>query len=261
MIDIHCHILHEVDDGPASIEESLKMARMAVEEGIDTIISTSHYHTEIDYVTGTQLKERIDLFNYELEKNGIYLKVLPGNELYYNDELLKRLDTPEFYTLAGSRYVLLEFRPDRFPDNMEEVAYEFNLKGFVPIIAHVERYSAVMEDIEIAQDFIGYGFLLQMNARSLISRRDPEFTKLCRNMFQRRMIHFVASDAHDERIRVPALREAYKKARELVGESFADEIFMSNPNKIIRNEHIEPFDIIAEKKSFLGSFMGKLSRK
>jgi len=187
--------------------------------------------------------------------------VLPGNELYYNDELLKRIDEAGFNTLAGSRYVLIEFRPDRLPDNMEEVAYEFRLRGYIPIIAHIERYSAVMEDLEIASEFISYGFLLQMNARSLISRRDPEYTKMCRSMLQRRMIHFVASDAHDARIRVPALSDAYNKAKELVGERLADEIFVSNPNKIILNEPIEPFEITAEKKSLLSSFMGRISRK
>lgn len=261
MIDIHCHILPQVDDGPSSMEESMEMARIAVEEGIDTIINTSHFHTEMDYITGAKLRERIDIFNYELEKKGIYLKVLPGNELYFNEGLLQHIDDAVFHTLAGSRYVLIEFRPDRLPDNMEEVAYEFKLRGYTPIIAHVERYSPVIKNIEMAKELISYGFLLQMNARSLTSHNDPNYTRLCRGMFQRRMIHLVASDAHDSKIRKPSLKEAYKKAKDLVGAGFADEIFISNPNKIISNEPIEPFEVMVEKKGLLGSFMGRLSRK
>ena len=248
MIDMHCHILPNVDDGSKSLEESLEMAKIAYKEGIRHIINTSHYHTEVDYVTGERLLEIAADFNAELEKIGIGLRVTVGNELYFNEGLMKSLDDKGFYTLAGSRYVLLEFRPDSIPDCMEEVAYEFNIRGYTPVIAHVERYSQVLHDIRLAENMIDAGFLLQMNSSSLMHKDNSIFARFCKAAMKRRMIHFVASDAHDSKNRVPAMRVAYEEVKRLAGEHVAMEVFISNPQKIMKDEEVAPFEIEREEK-------------
>ena len=248
MIDMHCHILPNVDDGSKSLEESLEMARLAYEDGIRHIINTSHYHTEMDYVTGKRLLEIAAEFNAVLGREGIGVRVQVGNELYFNEGLMKSLDDGGFYTLAGSKYVLVEFRPDSIPDDIEGVAYEFGIRGYTPIIAHVERYVQVVNDIELAKNMIDAGCLLQMNSRSLMHKSDNIVSKFCKEAMKRRMIHFVASDAHDSKVRVPAMSGAYEEAKKLVGEDIAREIFISNPQKIMNNEEIAPFEIESEQR-------------
>ncbi len=259
MIDIHCHILPNVDDGSKSREESLEMAQIAYEEGIRQIINTSHYHTEMDYVTGKRLLEIAAEFNSELERMGIGLRVTVGNELYFNEGLMKSLDDGGFYTLAGSRYVLVEFRPDSIPVDIEEVAYEFRIRGYIPVIAHVERYKQVLKDMRIAEKMIDAGCLLQMNARSLTYRNGGIVAKFCKEAMKRRMIHFVASDAHDSKVRVPAMSDAYEESKKLAGEYVAREIFISNPQKIINNEDITPFEIVPKKRN--GFFSNILKKR
>lgn len=242
MIDIHCHILPGIDDGSRSLQESLEMAKIAVSEGIDTMISTAHYHTELDYVKGEELKEAARSFNKELERQGIDLKVLVGNELYYSSELMARIDELDFFTLAGSRYVLIEFRPDQLPSDMGGIAYEFGIRDRIPIIAHIERYSQVAERPDMVKEFIEDGYLIQVNARSLRKSED-RVAKTARELFERRMVHFVATDSHRSDVRTPRIRDAYIEAIDLLGEETADVIFKENPRRLISNESIEPFEI------------------
>jgi len=248
MIDIHCHILPKIDDGSRSLEESLEMARIAVSEGIDTMISTAHYHTEVDYVKGKELKEAATSFNEELQRQNIGLKVLVGNELYYSSDLMAGIDELDFFTLAGSRYVLIEFRPDQLPSDMGGIVYEFRIRGYVPIIAHIERYSQVRERPEMVEELIGAGYLIQVNARSLRKSED-RVAKTARELLESRMVHFVATDSHRSDVRTPRIRDAYIEAIELLGEETADVIFNENPRRLINNESIEPFEIIDIKGS------------
>ncbi|KDR94666.1 protein-tyrosine phosphatase [Peptoclostridium litorale DSM 5388] len=251
MIDMHCHILPGVDDGSKSLEESVEMAKIAYADGIRHIINTSHYHTEADYVTGKRLLEIASEFNAVLGNLGIGVRVQVGNELYFNEGLMKALDEGGFYTLAGSRYVLVEFRPDKVPEDIAEVAYEFSIRGYVPIVAHVERYAQVLGDMGMAKRMIEAGFLLQVNSRSLLGKRGTPVFDFCEHAVKNRMIHFVASDAHDSRVRTPKMSGAYEKAKELAGEDIANEIFISNPQRILKDEEIVPFEIVEHQKKGL----------
>ena len=106
MIDIHCHILPEVDDGSRSLNESIEMAMIATEQGIKKIVNTSHYHPDFRYKKGEELLKELEDFNNVLKENMIDIEVLIGNEIYYTKDLIREIDELDFYTLNNSRYLL-----------------------------------------------------------------------------------------------------------------------------------------------------------
>lgn len=260
MIDLHCHILPGVDDGAKDLEDSLEMARIAEEQGIKKIINTSHYHPEFEYVMGEQLLDEVEKFNKILKENNINIEVLIGNELYYSDNLLEYIESKEFHTLNKSKYLLIEFSPTGFPKNIGDIVYELKIRGYVPILAHVERYKPVREDISIIKEAIEEGALIQINASSIEGKAPKEFEKTCHNLIKNNMVHFVGSDAHSSIRRRPLLKDAYKVVSEKYGQAMADDLFGGNANKVINNEVIttEIKEILSkQKKGFLSKIFGK----
>lgn len=260
MIDLHCHILPGVDDGAKNLEESLEMARIAQSEGIKKIINTSHYHPEFEYIMGDSLLSEVEKFNKILKENNIDIEVFIGNELYYNDNLLEYIENKEFFTLNNSRYLLIEFSPTGFPKNIGDIVYELKIRGYVPILAHVERYRAVHEDINLIKEAIQEGALIQINASSLTGKGPKEFERVCNDLIKRNMVHFVGTDSHSSTRRRPLIRDAYNLVCSKYGENLANELFKDNAEKVLNNE-----EIIAnikelptkEKRGFLSKLFGK----
>ena len=127
MIDLHCHILPEIDDGASNLNEALEMARIAQHEGIKKMVNTSHFHPDFKFKMGKILQEEVNNFNLELKKNNIDIEVLLGNELYYYSDLIENLDDLDFYTINNSKYILIEFSPVNVPKNLSDIIYEIKL--------------------------------------------------------------------------------------------------------------------------------------
>jgi len=235
MIDVHCHILPGIDDGAKSLEESISMAEIAVRSGTRHIISTSHYNHQSEKSQFERVLAACKELNDVLISKGIDLTVHAGNELYYTEELVNELDGRNFHTLAKSRYVLVEFSPDNMPFDMEGVAYEFTVRGYVPVIAHVERYGEVSVDEGTVQRLIEYGFLIQMNAGSIYSGGRTK--RLCRSLLKRGQVHFIGSDAHDCRVRTPDMKTAYLKCKRFLPKDLLNKIFFENPQSILGDRH------------------------
>lgn len=254
MIDIHCHILPGVDDGSKNLEDSLEMARIAQSEGIKTIINTSHYSPDFDWVVGEKLLEELVNFNNTLKENNIDVEVLIGNELYYNDNLLEYIDKKEFYTLNKSKYVLIEFSPISFPKNLCDVVYELKIRGYIPILAHVERYQEVQDNPKLIQEAIKEGALIQVNTSSVIGKGPSEANKSCDELLRQNRVHFIGTDAHGSNRRRPLIKEAYEYVSKKYGEDRANRLFLDNPSCVKNNEDIifieEPVEN-SRKKSFL----------
>ena len=238
MIDLHCHILPGVDDGAKNLEESLEMARIAESEGIKKIINTSHYHPEFEYIMGDSLLSEVQKFNKILKENNIDIEVFIGNELYYSDNLLEYIENKDFYTLNNSRYLLIEFSPTSFPKNIGDIVYELKIRGYIPILAHVERYRAVHENINLIKNAIKEGALIQINASSLTSKGPKEFERVCNDLIKQNMVHFVATDAHSSTRRRPLIKDAYDVVCSKYGESLANNLFNLNAQKVLNNEEI-----------------------
>ena len=252
---MHCHILPGIDDGASDLEEALEMARIAESEGIKKIVNTSHFHPEFKYTMGEELVEAINSFNVALKANKIDLEVLIGNEIYYTDEIIEELHNLNFHTLNNSKYLLIEFSPMNVPKNLADVVYEVKLKGYIPVLAHVERYNNIIENPNIIYDCIKEGAIIQVNASSILGKHGKEIKKVSDILLDNNMIHIVASDAHGSERRRPQLREAYEFVKNKYSEETADNLFKNNQSLIIENK-----DIIIPRASMYEEKRGLFSK-
>lgn len=254
MIDIHCHILPEVDDGSRSLNESIEMAMIAKEQGITKIINTSHYHPDFRYKKGEELLKELEDFNNVLKENMIDIEVVIGNEIYYTKDLIKEIDELDFYTLNNSRYILIELPPTNFPKDLCNIVYELKEKNYIPVFAHVERYREVQENPELIYEVINAGAIIQVNSHSILGKSGKELQKVCNTLLNRNMVHVVGTDAHSSKRRTPIFLDAYKYVSEKYSKEMADDLFIKNNNAIINNEALnlpKPYKEEQKKKGFL----------
>ena len=249
MIDIHCHILPEVDDGSRSLNESIEMAMIAKEQGITKIVNTSHYHPDFRYKKGEELLKELEDFNNVLD-----IEVVIGNEIYYTKDLIKEIDELDFYTLNNSRYILIELPPTNFPKDLCNIVYELKEKNYIPVFAHVERYREVQENPELIYEVINAGAIIQVNSHSILGKSGKELQKVCNTLLNRNMVHVVGTDAHSSKRRTPIFLDAYKYVSEKYSKEMADDLFIKNNNAIINNEALnlpKPYKEEQKKKGFL----------
>ena len=253
MIDIHCHILPNVDDGSESLEESIEMAKIAESEGITRIVNTSHCHFDFKYKKGNELKLELEKFNQALKEENINIEVLLGNELYYTSDLIERFDELDFFSMNNSKYILMEFSPINFPKNIEDVIYEIKIRGYIPIIAHAERYKQVQEDVNIVLDCIKEGALIQVNASSILGKNEEKAEDTSKKLLDNNMVHFVATDAHSSNRRRPLIKDSYNYILKNYGKEVSEKLFIENPTAVIENRDISILNPTKyeEKRSFL----------
>lgn len=259
MIDIHCHIVPNIDDGAKNLDDALEMAKITYSEGIRKIVNTSHYHPSFEYKKGEELFENIKEFNNILKLNNIDIEVFIGNELYYSEDIIDIIEQKEFYTLNNSKYLLIEFPPIRFPKNLVDIIYEIKIRGYVPILAHVERYKEVQENINLIYECINEGALIQVNSSSIIGKNGKEAKKVSEVLLDNNMIHFIATDAHGSQRRRPVIKQTYDYVSNKYGSKNAEILFIENPSKVIKDEDIKIKSPIRYKKS--KGFFKNLFRK
>lgn len=239
LIDIHCHVMPGVDDGSRDMESSLEMLRIAEKDGISYMILTPHYKPMHHNVS----PEHNSLYRKELQKAaeaaGIGVRLFSGNEIYYADDSAAQLASGKICSLAGSDYVLVEFHPTAPLKSIQNGAYEIMSTGYMPIIAHVERYSEVVSHPAFVRDLVDMGCYIQVNASSVLGDFGFGIGHFCKKLLKNNIVHFVASDAHDTRRRAPKLSECYRFVEKKFGEEYATRLFTMNPARVIKNETIE----------------------
>lgn len=210
MIDIHTHILPDVDDGSGSLEESVQMAELAVSGGVQAIIVTPHRDVpgEAEIPLDT-LRSRFLQLRAVLSARTIPLKLYSGMEIFGTPETAERLLKGELTTLAGSHYPLIEFPFANYGTQATEILQSVCDLGVRPIVAHPERYRYVQQDPGRLNLWFDMGCLLQVNRGSLLGRFGEECRELAESMLDRGFVGFVASDAHGTGRRTPWLQDVY----------------------------------------------------
>lgn len=224
MIDIHCHIIPGVDDGPRTAEQAAEILEEAAKAGITTIIATPHYSGEL-HRNGT-VDHNFELVRKEASRRNItFLKGYEIKIRHYPAQM------PEDYsdlTLDGSRYLLLELSRDRVPSYTLELLYDLQLKGFMPIIAHPERCDRLAGNRQLFKDIVDMGCLLQVDAASIIGANGRGAKRFVKRIITSGKATFVASDAHEPTGYSNWYVKAYKKAQKWIGKQMADELFAYN---------------------------------
>lgn len=237
MIDMHCHILFGIDDGAENINDSMDLIKEEVGKGVKHIICTPHFRYNREY-TKEKVFKNFELLKEVTQAKRIEVNLYLGNELYLGSDFYKVLESDEYYSLAGSKYLLVEFNYSSTPQNIADTCYEVKIKGYTPIIAHVERYSQLYNNINSIKELINEGALLQVNASTIINKENKDSYKFAALLLRNRLASFVASDVHNISSRGFYLKEAYEKVKKLYGSSYADIIFFKNQLKIISNDNI-----------------------
>ena len=251
MIDIHSHILPGIDDGAATIEQSLEMVKLAAAKGTTDIVATPHANSQ--YQFDPELAEQLLGELTELSR-GI-ITIHRGCDFHLNfDNLMDCLQNPQKYTVNQGRYLMVEL-PDLVSLPSMRTALNRLLDArIVPIITHPERNPSVQAKLQDMEGWIRDGCLLQVTAQSFSSRFGNTAQRSAESLMNSNMVHFVASDAHDTQDRPPDLSGAYKLISDKWGEDQANAVFLDNPSAVIYNQPIFFAPPKPAKKSSLFSF-------
>jgi protein-tyrosine phosphatase len=249
VVDIHSHILPEVDDGPKSWDMSIAMCHAAAADGITHMVATPHandrYHYDREYLQG--------LLAHLQELIGSAPKLVLGCDFHLSyDNIQDAIAHPTRYAIEGTRYLLVEFSNYSIPQQTADSFQKLGDVGLTPIITHPERNPILRESPQRVVEWAEQGCVVQMTGSALTGFWGERTLRVAQWLLERHAVHVLATDAHDTEKRVPILSAARDAATELCGEEVADALVEGNPRAIISNEPLPYFprpQITSYKKS------------
>ncbi len=239
MIDIHNHILFDIDDGAKTIESSLQMCRDAYENGIDKIVLTPHFvrYNKIDEFVEERNGKILELRNL-LKAENIPVKLYSGAELFLTDDIFDA-DNLDDLTLGNSRYILCEFplgpfNVSRVPEWIDELID----RGYIPVVAHPERYYEFHRNHFIIDELIDRDVVFQINLDSLLGLNGKSAQMMGIDMVERGIARLIGTDAHHPIYRHNRIQEKIKDLPADITEEMLAECMKTNPKKLLENKDI-----------------------
>ena len=260
MIDIHSHILYGIDDGAVSLEMSLEMLRMAVAAGTTHIFTTPHVNRRGLIPSWQQILDKVKELRERAAEAKIAIHIHAGAEVELNYETLRFLPADgKEYCLADSSYILVELTNQSQPEQTEELLFELMLRGYIPVLAHPERYDRLMTHPERILRWMHRGMLTQCNIGSFNGDFGQTIQKRAMELLHHQMICFLGSDAHRIERRNPDVRPAQRSLQGLVGGKQLWDIAEENAGKILADRVLYtdlPAHWTADKPGFLARLFG-----
>lgn len=238
MIDIHTHIIPNIDDGSKSVEETFKILTEAENAGFTDIILTPHYVTNYYETPGAEVKFWTESLQKIADEKNIDIKLHSGMEIYICEELVDLIKNGQIITLADSKYVLIEFPRNSTMRNVDQILFVMRNMGYKIIIAHPERYQCIQENIEYAMQLVEEGCLLQSNYGSIVDIYGKEAKKTLKKLLKMDLISFLGTDTHKEGTIYLIMPQIIKKLKKVISEEKLYEITTENPKKILENGEI-----------------------
>lgn len=254
MIDLHSHLLPNIDDGSKSLRASLRMANEAVENGIEAALMTPHH------MNGHYINHKADViqltsqFQDQLDKENIPLQVFPSQEVRINGGLLEALDNDDIlFADDSNRYLLLEFPDDDVPTYSEDMIFKIMQRGISIQIAHPERNTKIMSDPDILYSLIEKGAIAQVTASSYVGSFGKKVQKFGESIIEHNLAHVFVSDAHDLPNRDYEMRQALDKLRSHLGQEY-QQLFEKNAEAILDGNNVEKLvpEPIVKRRFFNG---------
>ena len=243
MIDIHSHIVFDVDDGPRDLADSRALLEESYRQGVRTIISTSHRRKGMFETPENKIAEHFKLVQEIAKEISDDLTVLYGAEIYYTSDVLDKLEKKIIPSLADTRYALIEFSMTTPYKEIHTALSNVLRLGITPVVAHIERYHCLENDEKKVRDLIDMGCYMQINSSSvlkpkLFGDKYKFMKKRARFFLEEDLVHFVASDMHNLDDRPPYMEEAYQIISKKYGVAYAEQLFRKNQEILLRNEYI-----------------------
>jgi len=240
-VDVHCHILPETDDGPASREDCIALARALVRDGITHVIATPHQLGRYEGMNrAADVRARVIETSRALEALKIPLELLSGGEVRIDPAIPKHLEQDAILTLAdGRKHLLLEL-PSQVPMGAEAIMQHLSQTHLKIVLAHAERYEMHRKDPASVQAWIDAGAILQVNAGSLSGANGEKMQKMVFDWIGRGWVSVISSDAHSTGTRRPRMTDAINTLCAMFDESVARTICIENPHRILNGEDLPP---------------------
>ena len=233
MVDIHCHILPEVDDGAWDMEAAVAMAKIARDCGVKKIITTPHFKGEPAALESVGLfRHQLRLLQSRLKREKIEVELLPGAEVLCVPQTMELAQTGRLPTLGTGRYVLTEFYFDASAGFMDETLHGLRQMGYLPVVAHPERYGVVQRDPELAARWFHRGIVLQVNKGSVLGAFGRRAEDAAVRMLCRGNAHIIASDAHSPEVRTTDLQPVRHWCMDHLGQAYTKILLEDNPGRI-----------------------------
>jgi len=252
MIDLHCHILPGIDDGPSTLEESLAMCRIAAADGIGTIVATPHFRPGRFTASPRQITESIAALKTAVRKDGLDLRILPAAEVSVSPELPRYLETDAQLTInGGGRFFLAELPPDAVLPRWDSFLLSMRESGKTPILAHPERNAWFRSHPEALYSFVQRGGMVQITASSLTGDWGEDARDLSLLLLEHNLAHIIGSDAHNSGHRAPVLSAAVSTAGQVIGRERAVALVSAIPRAIIEGAAVslaEPVPTMQSRK-------------
>jgi protein-tyrosine phosphatase len=235
MIDIHCHILPGLDDGAQTMDDAVAMARMAVDDGITTIVATPHHWQEHFTPTPQEIRRSVGEVQDRLTEEGLALKLLPGQEVMMAPNVPELLRRGDLTTLGdGGEYLLIELPTLSVPMCSEDVLLEIMSLGVTPILAHPEKNAVICKEPEMLQGLVQQGCLVQMDADSLLGPRWAGLGRAAANLLTASLVHILASDGHCPASRPPVLSPCADRAADIVSPQVVEDMTTRRPRELMQ---------------------------
>ena len=240
VFDIHCHILPCVDDGSGSLIDSVEMAELAIRSGTVGIIATPHCNMPgaFENFWSADFDAKIKELNGALLNRNIPIMVYPGQEIFAYGNIVERIKNNELITLNSSKYILVEFDFSVSEREMLKYLRMIMAEGYVPIVAHPERYFLFGEAPETVRDIRSVGALVQVNSSSITGNFGYYPERAASYFLENQLADFVASDAHSQYSRTPDLFSVHEMICENYSYEYADLLLDGNPLNVINNKEI-----------------------
>src|SRR5216684_224303 len=236
MIDIHSHILPDWDDGPRTLEESLRMLTIAAGSGTTGIVATPHANSQYRFDAGV-IQQR---FHELTAAAGSLIQLHLGCDFHLSYENVQdALQNPSKYTINNKTYLMVELPDLVIAESARSILSRLRSAGIIPVITHPERNTQIQGRLDILNQWVRDGCLLQITAQSLLGRFGLEAERCCHSLLSAKMVHFVASDAHDCEDRPPRLDLAYRHVAQHYGASLAERLFRINPAAVLAGDPLE----------------------
>ena len=236
MKDWHSHIIYGIDDGSKSIDESIELLRCATNQGMTDLICTPHYMEETDYVCNNIEKiKRFNALKDRIKEENININIYLGNEVFFSNRILELIKSDEISTLNNSKYILFEFPLNNQVTHTREVLFQLVNNGYIPVLAHPERYAFLKKNPDEVMKYLEIGVLLQGNYKSFYGGYGRAAKKTFRKYLKNGWYTFIGSDMHHGRdFKIKNLEKDFIKFTK--DEDYIKDLIYNNFDKVINNE-------------------------
>lgn len=238
MIDLHSHILPNVDDGAKNMEMTREMLQTAWSEGIRAIIATPHHRRGYAHAPAEKLREVYRAVCLEAQKIHPDFRIYLGSEVFRSHEITDQLERGEALTMAGTNYVLTEFLPSTPYGEIEATLRRLQMSGYRPIIAHAERYACLVKEPELVEELSDMGYYIQVNTASVTGENGYTTKRFVKKLMKYELVHFLGTDAHDMGSRRPAMQKCAAYIEKKFGTEYAEDVCWNHAMRMLQNQPI-----------------------